>query len=61
MKLADQSPPFALQLLVCLLVLCSLIPGAAADLGNVLAGILGFALGFVCICAGLGWWARRSR
>ena len=43
---------------LCLLVTC--VPGVAAfDTGDTLMLILGLLLGFICICAGLGWWSRR--
>jgi len=33
---------------------------AAADTGNVIAGLLGTFIGIIAICAFLGWWSRRS-
>jgi hypothetical protein len=35
-------------------------PAAAFDAGDAIALVLGLVIGFIALCAILGWWARRS-
>lgn len=54
----------AIQQFAILLVFVATLFGsfdqAAADAGDVLAGLLFSTIGLVCVCAFLGWWSRRQ-
>lgn len=42
------------------LVALGAVQPAAADAGDVIAGLLGAVIAILFICAGLGWWSRRQ-
>ncbi len=48
-------------LLVIVAVLSGACPAAAADAGNVIAGLLGGLLAIICVLALIGWYARNRR
>jgi len=49
-----------LTFLFALIAVAAQFDTAAADAGDVIAGLLGAALALVVICAFLGWYSRRS-
>ena len=52
---------FYLQIFLFLGALMVMPERVAADAGNVIAGFVGTIIGLTCVCAFLGWYARRSR
>eukprot|EP00499_Haloplacidia_sp_CaronLabIsolate_P008864 CAMPEP_0196782586 /NCGR_PEP_ID=MMETSP1104-20130614/11644_1 /TAXON_ID=33652 /ORGANISM="Cafeteria sp., Strain Caron Lab Isolate" /LENGTH=62 /DNA_ID=CAMNT_0042152825 /DNA_START=21 /DNA_END=209 /DNA_ORIENTATION=+ len=58
-SLSNAQQLFALLVFI-LSVFGSFDSAEAADAGNVLAALIGVAIGIICICAALGWWSRRQ-
>jgi hypothetical protein len=54
---------FAGSLVVLLCIIAAFVSPAAAaswDAGDTVALLVGLTIGFICVCAGLGWYARRE-
>lgn len=58
-QLSNVQQLFALLVFV-LSVFGNFASAEAADAGNILAALIGVAIGVICICAALGWWSRRQ-